>query len=119
MLTLHGIPNCDQVKKARRWLDDHGLAFEFHDFKKAGVSSPLLELFLVHADWTTLLNRKGTTWRKLSSQEQSAVIDQTSAMSCMLLHPSIIKRPVLLIRDDTSVALMVGFSEQQYQSLID
>lgn len=119
MLTLHGIPNCDQVKKARSWLNDHQLSFEFHDFKKAGVSSALLALFLAHTDWTTLLNRKGTTWRKLSDQEQLAVTDADSAVSCMLAHPSIIKRPVLLIQDAATVTVLVGFSEQQYQSLID
>lgn len=114
---MYGIPNCDQVKKARTWLTAQGLAFEFHDFKKAGVSTALLELFLTKTDWSVLLNRKGTTWRKLSPQEQAAVIDAGTAMSCMIAHPSIIKRPILLVQHATSSDLIVGFSEAQYQYL--
>ena len=118
-LTLYGIHNCDQVKKARCWLDAQGLTFAFHDYKKAGVSTALLEQFLTQTAWQDLLNRKGTTWRKLSLQEQSAVIDTASAMSYMILHPSLIKRPILWIQQASNVDMYLGFSEAQYRRLID
>lgn len=117
-LTLYGIPNCNQVKIARCWLDAQGLAFEFHDYKKAGVSATLLEQFLTRTQWPVLLNRKGTTWRKLPPKAQSAVIDTVSAMSCMIAHPSLIKRPILWVHKALSVDILVGFSEEQYQRLI-
>ena len=93
--TLYGIPNCDTVKKARTWLTDHGVAYVFHDFKKQGVPAELLPQWLTAVGWQTLVNRKGTTWRKLDDATRDAVTDDASAMTLMLAHPSVIKRPVV------------------------
>ena len=93
-MTLYGIPNCDTVKRARAWLAEQGIAHEFHDFKKAGVPEARLDAWLAAVGWETLLNRKGTTWRKLSDATREAVIDVATARTVMLANPSVIKRPV-------------------------
>ena len=93
--TLYGIPNCDTVKHARAWLTAHGVAHTFHDFKKAGVPDAALDHWLAAAGWERLLNRKGTTWRKLAAGEQLAVHDSASAQALMLSQPSVIRRPVV------------------------
>jgi arsenate reductase len=111
--TLYGIPNCDQVKKARTWLDDHAIAYVFHDFKKSGVNPDLVQSWLPEVAWDVLLNRKGTTWRALSEQRKAAVTDAVSATALMIESPSIIKRPVL----STAQGTHVGFSEEIYQRL--
>lgn len=105
-LTLYGIPNCDTVKKARAWLQDRQVAVNFHDFRKQGVPEAELDQWLAQAGWETLLNRKGTTWRKLDPAVQAAVTDRKSAHSLMLEQASVIKRPVVRW-DDGSVT--VGF----------
>ncbi|WP_090142261.1 Spx/MgsR family RNA polymerase-binding regulatory protein [Limnohabitans sp. DM1] len=94
-LTVYGIPNCDSVKKARTWLTDHGLSYTFHDFKKQGVPAAELAAWVAAAGWETVLNRKGTTWRKLDASVQSGVTDSTSAQQVMQEHASTIKRPVI------------------------
>ena len=94
-MTLYGIPNCDTVKRARAWLVERGVAHEFHDFKKAGVPEARLDAWLAALGWETLLNRQGTTWRKLPDATREAVIDAASARAVMLAHPSAIKRPVV------------------------
>ena len=94
-ITVYGIPNCDTVKRARAWLDGQGLAYEFHDFKKAGVPLSGLDRWLAAAGWEALLNRKGTTWRRLDEAQRDAVRDAASARALMLAQPSVIKRPVL------------------------
>ncbi len=81
---LYGIPNCDTVKKARTWLDEHGVAYDFHDFKKAGVNDALLDTWLAQVPLATLLNRKGTTWRKLSPEQQAAAADTSVARTLMV-----------------------------------
>jgi Spx/MgsR family transcriptional regulator len=96
ILTIYGIPNCDTVKKARAWLTEHDLAYQFHDFKKQGVPAELLPQWLAQVGESVLLNRKGTTWRKLDDATRSAVVDDTSATALMLAQPSVIKRPVVL-----------------------
>jgi len=108
--TLYGIPNCDTVKKARTWLADNGHAFDFHDFKKQGLDRATVAGWLEQLDWETLVNRKGTTWRKLSDERRAAVVDSASALELMLENPSVIKRPVLV----GSGPLSVGFSADQY-----
>ena len=92
---VYGIPNCDTVKKARTWLTEHGIAFEFHDFKKEGVPPAALDRWLQTLDWEIVLNRKGTTWRKLDAATQAGVQDAASAKAVMLAHASVIKRPVV------------------------
>lgn len=96
MITLYGIPNCDTVKKARAWLTDHGIDYRFHDFKKQGVPADLLPAWLAAVGWQALVNRKGTTWRKLDAALQATVVDGASATALMLDHPSVIKRPVVV-----------------------
>lgn len=111
--TLYGIPNCDTVKKARTWLAEHGQEVAFHDFKKAGLSRDLVAGWLDQLDWETLVNRKGTTWRKLSDERRAQVVDRDSALALMLEHPSVVKRPVLA----GPGVLNVGFSDDQYGRL--
>lgn len=105
MITLYGIPNCDTVKKARAWLTEHGQPHAFHDFKKQGVPAEKLQAWTQSPGWEKLLNRKGTTWRKLDAATQAAVQDAASAQSLMLAHPSVIKRPVV----DWGEEVTVGF----------
>lgn len=105
MIILYGIPNCDTVKKARTWLSEHGQIHTFHDFKKQGVPPEQLARWTQAAGWEKLLNRKGTTWRKLGAQAQTAVVDDASAQSLMLENPSMIKRPVV----DWGKDITVGF----------
>ena len=110
---VYGIPNCDTVKKARTWLEEHGVAFEFHDFKKAGVSEALVKGWLKQVDWETLVNRKGTTWRGLPDERKASVVDAKSAVALMIESPSVIKRPVLVSGD----TVHVGFSDAAYAEL--
>jgi arsenate reductase len=112
---LYGIPNCDTVKKARTWLADNGQEFEFHDFKKQGLERATVAHWLDQLDWETLVNRKGTTWRKLSDERRAQVVDKASACALMLEQPSVIKRPVL----EGAGPLSVGFSDEQYRRLFD
>jgi arsenate reductase len=95
-ITVYGIPNCDSVKKARVWLTDHGVDYVFHDFKKQGVPPDTLDLWLQQVSWDVLVNRKGTTWRKLDAAQQASVVDNASARAVMLEHLSVIKRPVVV-----------------------
>ena len=95
MITVYGIPNCDTIKKARAWLAECGKSHEFHDFKKHGVPPAELARWADAVGWEALLNRKGTTWRQLSSETQLAVVDSASAQALMLAQTSVIKRPVL------------------------
>ena len=112
MIIVYGIPNCDTVKKARTWLADQGLPFEFHDFKKQGVPVERLARWADVVGWDTLVNRKGTTWRKLDAAAQSAVTDSASAQALMLDHASVIKRPVVEWAPGGDVT--VGFDAQTW-----
>lgn len=94
-VTLYGIPNCDTVKKARAWLAGQQVEAQFHDFKKQGVPEDRLDHWLATVGWEKLLNRQGTTWRKLDEATQAAVTDAQSARSLMLAQASVIKRPVV------------------------
>jgi arsenate reductase (glutaredoxin) len=95
-ITVYGIPNCDSVKKARVWLTDRNVGHVFHDFKKQGVPPEAVDLWLQHVSWDVLVNRKGTTWRKLDPALQASVVDTASARALMLAHASVIKRPVMV-----------------------
>jgi Spx/MgsR family transcriptional regulator len=94
-ITLYGIPNCDTVKKARTWLSDQGVDYVFHDFKKLGVPADQLPAWIGAVGWEKLVNRKGTIWRKLDDATRAAVVDAASASALMLVHPSVVKRPVV------------------------
>lgn len=105
-ITLFGITNCDTVKKARAWLADQGVAHEFHDFRKQGVPADRLDRWMREAGWEKLLNRQGTTWRKLAPEEQARAGDAAGARALMLAQPSVIKRPVV---EWEGGAVTVGF----------
>lgn len=109
-ITLYGIPNCDTVKKARTWMAAQGHAFAFHDFKKQGLERATAAAWLEQLDWEVLVNRKGSTWRKLSDERKAAVTDKASALELVLEMPSVIKRPVL----ERDAQYAVGYSEAQY-----
>ena len=103
---LHGIPNCDTVKRARGWLGERGIEHRFHDFKKAGVPAAALARWADAVGWEKLLNRQGTTWRKLDEADKAAVLDAAAALRLMQAQPSVIKRPVV---DWADGAVTVGF----------
>ena len=106
---LYGIPNCDTVKKARVWLEAQGIAYTFHDYKKVGIDAATLRGWCARLGWETLLNRAGTTFRKLPETER-AELDEDKAIALMLAQPSIIKRPVLVQGD----VLLAGFKPDTY-----
>ena len=108
---VYGIPNCDSVKKARTWLSEQGLDCEFHDFKKQGVPEAALDQWLQARGWEVVLNRKGTTWRKLDAATQAAVQDAGSARALMLAQASVIKRPVI---QWPSGAITVGYTPDNW-----
>lgn len=107
--TLYGIPNCDTMKKARVWLDGHGIAYRFHDYKKAGIDRAVLAGWVDALGWEALLNRSGTTFRKLPEADK-ADLDAGRAIDLMLAQPSMIRRPVL-VADDW---IEVGFKPDRY-----
>ena len=109
--TLYGIPNCDTVKKARTWLDDHQVGYTFHDFKKAGLTTDAIRHWLKAVPWEALINKKGMTWRNLPDAKKASVIDEASAIALMLDATSVIKRPVLC----TDNAVLLGFTPDLYQ----
>lgn len=115
MLIVYGIPNCDTVKKARTWLDAQGQVFVFHDYKKQGVPADRLDAWMAAVGWEVLVNRQGTTWRKLDEATQAAVVDATSAAQLMLANASVIKRPVVVWADGT---VTVGFSDAAFQTRV-
>ncbi|MBQ0933855.1 ArsC family reductase [Ideonella paludis] len=115
MTTLYGIPNCDTVKKARAFLTEQGHAHSFHDFKKAGVPAERLPAWVAAVGWEKLLNRQGTTWRKLPPEVQARVVDADSAMALMQEQPSVIKRPVV---EWPQGQVSVGFTPALFADLL-
>jgi arsenate reductase (glutaredoxin) len=113
-ITIYGIKNCDTMKKARAWLDSHGIAYAFHDYKAAGIDRMRLEAWSKQVGWETLLNRAGTTFRALS-EEQKQGLDAAKAIALMLEQPSMIKRPVL---DLGGGKLLVGFKPDAYAAAL-
>jgi Spx/MgsR family transcriptional regulator len=111
---VYGIPNCDTVKKARTWLEAHGVPFEFHDFKKAGLSASLVQAWLADVPLDALLNRRGTTWRGLPDEAKAAAETVDGAIVLMTEKPSIVKRPVVVV--DGRVKSL-GFSATEYEAL--
>ena len=114
-VTLYGIPNCDTVKKARAWLAEHAVDVRFHDFKKAGVPPEHLRRWIDAVGWERLLNRQGTTWRKLDASAQAGVQDAASAAALLAAHASAIRRPVLEW-DAGEPAITVGFAPADWQA---
>lgn len=111
VVRVHGIANCDTVKRARAWLTDQGRTYVFHDFKKQGVPDDRLPLWVGLLGWERLLNRQGSTWRRLDAQTQAQVCDATSACTLMRSQPSVIKRPVVEWPDG---AVSVGFAPSEW-----
>jgi arsenate reductase len=113
-MRLYGIPNCGTVKKARAWLDEHGMDYEFHDFKKHGVTEALLSGWLRQVGWQKLLKKTGPTWGQLPDAVKASVKDDQSALALMLEKPNVIKRPVL---ERDGRVLATGFNETEYENL--
>ena len=114
MVTLYGIKNCDTVKKARRWLEQAGIDYQFHDFRSDGLDAHQVQRWVDFLGWENLLNKRSTTWRKLPETTRSN-IDHESAIEVMLQNPAIIKRPILA----ENKHLHLGFSDQQYSEIFD
>jgi arsenate reductase (glutaredoxin) len=108
-ITIYGIKNCDTMKKARAWLDDHGIAYDFHDYKAAGIEKSRLKQWSDELGWETLLNRAGTTFKKLPDADKEG-LTESKAIALMLAQPSMIKRPVL----DLGSRRVVGFKPEIY-----
>ena len=113
MVALYGIPNCDTMKKARAWLHAHGVDYRFHDYKREGLDETRLRAWVAELGWEALVNRRGTTWRKLPEDVREGM-DAEAAIRIMLETPSIIRRPVL----DTGEVRHAGFSETDYERLL-
>ncbi len=112
MITLYGISNCDTVRKARRWLDEHDIEYRFHDFREDGLAGDLVEQWFEALGWEQVVNRRSTTWKQLDPSEREAM-DAATAKAAVVAHPTLVKRPVL----DTGSDLRVGFSEQEYREI--
>lgn len=112
MTTIYGIKNCDTMKKARAFLDGKGIAYGFHDYKTAGIERGRLEGWARKVGWERLLNRAGTTFRKLPDEEKEG-LDQAKAIALMIAQPSMIRRPVL----EAGATLLVGFKPEEYSRL--
>ena len=112
MATMFGIKNCDTIKKARDWLESRGVPYDFHDYKAAGIDKPVLEAWVKKLGWEVLLNRAGTTFRKLSESDKEGLTEK-KAIALMLAQPSMIKRPVL----EAKGKLTVGFKPEEYKRL--
>ena len=113
-MKLYGIPNCGTVKKARLWLDEHGVAYEFCDFKKQPISEARLSGWLTQFGWQRLLKKTGPTWGQLPQEVKASIVDDVSALHLMLEKPNVIKRPVL---ERNGKVLATGFSATDYENL--
>ena len=117
-ITLYGIRNCDTVKKARRWLTDHGVDYQFHDYKLLGVPASRLDEWLKTVSWEMLLNRQGNMWRKLDDATKASVTDASSARAVMLANPSTVKRPVVEWSGSASKDVTVGFTPELWEARV-
>lgn len=113
-ITMYGIPNCDTIKKAKKWLDENGQEFTFHDYRKQGIDSALVSTFCDKLGWEQVLNKRGTTYRQLT-QEQKDSLNQQNAIALLEEFPAMIKRPILLVDDQ----FYIGFKAEQYQKIFN
>jgi Spx/MgsR family transcriptional regulator len=111
-IAIYGITNCDTVKKARTWLSEQGYDFVFHDFKKQGLPEQALNQWLKVAGWEKVLNRKGSSWRKLTPEEQASVKSADTARPFLLANPSLVKRPVIEWHHNKVVEITIGFQPE-------
>jgi len=114
VITLYGIKNCDTIKKARKWLTDNSVEYNFHDVRTDGIDAATLDGWIDQVGLETILNRRGTTWRKLDSDDQNGV-NRSNVTALLLKYPAIIKRPVL----DLDGTITVGFKAEQYQTIFN
>ncbi len=112
-ITLYGIPNCDTVKKARTWLDAHGVSYVFHDYKKAGITAAKVKMWCKAFGWESVLNRAGTTYKKLPDDAKSD-LDQAKAIALMIEQPSMIKRPIV----EHGGGLLIGFKQPEWEAAL-
>lgn len=110
--TLYGIKNCDTIKKAKKWLEASDIDYQFHDFRADGIDRKLIDGWLKQIEWETLLNTRGTTWRKLPEDTREG-INKAKAISIMLEQPAIVKRPILAVKNK----FYVGFKEEEYKAI--
>ncbi|MES1982195.1 MAG: ArsC family reductase [Pseudomonadota bacterium] len=115
-MKLYGIPNCDTVRKARAWLDQHAIALSFHDFRKQGVPAELAQHWLEQLGWQQLINRKGLTWRALSQQRKDTIDNNLAALQLMVEQPSIIRRPLL---EQQGRVLHLGYDPASYAKIFN
>ena len=113
-MKLYGIPNCDTVKKARAWLEEHDINYEFYDFKKQGITTEILSAWLKQVGWKKLLKKTGPTWGQLPDSVKASIKDDASALTLMLEKPNVIKRPVL---EENGKVLACGFNITDYDKL--
>lgn len=110
-MIVYGIKNCNTVKKALDWLKENDLDFEFHDYKKSGISAEKIEEWQRKVSWETLINKRGTTWRKLTPERQASITDANAAKALMMEYTSLIKRPII----ENARAFLLGFDAEEYQ----
>lgn len=112
MLTLYGIKNCDTVKKARRWLEDHGVEYQFHDFRQDGLNKKQLSGWVEQLGWEVIVNKRSTTWRNLSDKDKELTTN-SQAVKLLLANPTLIKRPVV----QSNKIFLVGFNENEFKKI--
>jgi arsenate reductase len=112
MLTLYGIKNCDTVKKARRWLEDHGIEYQFHDFRQDGLNKKQLSGWVEQLGWEVIVNKRSTTWRNLSDKDKELTTN-SQAVKLLLANPTLIKRPVV----QSNKVFLVGFKETEFKKI--
>ncbi|MCW9030362.1 MAG: ArsC family reductase [Gammaproteobacteria bacterium] len=112
MLKLYGIKNCDTVKKARRWLENHGVDYQFHDFRQDGLDKKQLTAWVEKLGWESILNKRSTTWRSLSDEEKN-ISSNSQAIKLLLANPTLIKRPIA----QNSNVLLIGFKDVDYKNI--
>lgn len=113
-MDIYGIPNCSTVKKARNWLEQHNISYQFHDFKKTGVTIAQLSTWAQHTGWEKLLNRQGMTWRQLSDDTKAGITTAAAAYALMAEKTSVIRRPILIHQGQ----ILVGFNEADYTATL-
>ena len=118
MTALYGIKNCDTVRKARKWLESSGVDYSFHDFRADGLDKKDLSAWVKSVGWEILLNKRSTTWKQLSAKDKETV-DEAKAITLMLANPTLIKRPVLVFKNQSGKKVHVGFKPAEYEKLFN
>ena len=115
MKTVYAIPNCNTVKKALDWLKANKIDYEFHDYKKKGITASFLTSWCKQVGWETLINKKGTTWKQLSKEKQESITSQKAAIALMIEKTSIIRRPLI---EENEKVILIGFDEAEYKKAL-